>query len=79
MAASEEFPEECLAALGSGVQRHLANNPTNDWRLHEACLAAVSSLGTRIVKPVTSPGAGDSRSSFDIHGFIQVNFKRPFA
>jgi hypothetical protein len=29
-------------------------------------------MGTRIVKPTTSPGPGDGRSGFDIHGFIQV-------
>ena len=69
--ACDEFPEESYAALGQAVDRHLTG--CTDWRLQEACLFAVSSLGTRIVKPVDKEQSdAHNKQYFNIHGFIQV-------
>jgi len=72
--ACDEFPEESYAALGQAVDKHLTG--TTDWRLQEACLFAVCSLGTRIVKPVGKDAQLDGMNKqeyFNIHGFIQVS------
>lgn len=61
----DEFEAESMAALGQAVNKHLSTS--NDWRLQEACLFAVSSLGHR----VSRPSANVSGDNFDIHGFVQ--------
>lgn len=62
----DEFEKESMAALGQAVNKHLSTS--NDWRLQEACLFAVSSLGPKVSRPSSLTISGDC---FDIHGFVQ--------
>lgn len=62
----DEFQNESMAALGQAVNKHLSTSG-NDWRLQEACLFAVSSLGPRVSRPTSLSISGDC---FDIHGFV---------
>jgi len=68
--AYEAYPETSIKALGQAVNRHLTEVGQHDWRLQEACLFAVSSLGNRVAKTsLKNPAPGEV---FDIHGFVQV-------
>ncbi|ODM92754.1 Importin-9 [Orchesella cincta] len=62
----DEFEKESMAALGQAVNKHLSTS--NDWRVQEACLFAVSSLGPRVSRPSSLTLSG---VNFDIHGFVQ--------
>jgi len=68
----DEFEQQSIVALGQAVNRHLITPAgQSDWRLQEACLYAVCSLGTNVAKlPVNS---SNPTEFFDIHGFVQVN------
>ena len=61
------FKAESVSALGEAVNRHLSTG-CSDWRIQEACLFAVCTLGTTIAE--TSDKRTDG--TFDIHGFVQV-------
>lgn len=67
----DEFEQLSISALGQAVNRHLSTPAgQSDWRLQEACLYAVCSLGTNVTKP--SLNSSNPADCFDIHGFVQV-------
>ncbi|XP_021944013.1 importin-9 [Folsomia candida] len=69
---SDEFNQQCIAALGQAVNRHLCTPAgQTDWRLQEACLYAVCSLGTNVAKPWSQSSGIPTAGCFDIHGFVQ--------
>jgi hypothetical protein len=68
----DAFEQQSIVAVGEAVNRHLNTHAgQTDWRLQEACLYAVCSLGTNVAKPPSGPNAPPS-GYFNIAGFIQV-------
>lgn len=69
---SQDFKKETSSAMSKALERHMenaqkmrANNDNNWWKIHEACLIAVSAM-----KPVFQELLVSNSLEFNLNGFV---------
>lgn len=69
---SQDFKKETSSAMSKALERHMenaqklrANNDNNWWKIHEACLIAVSAM-----KPVFQELLANNALEFNLNAFV---------